>query len=127
VGSPSIILHLDLDPLAWPRPRFKQGKGFNTPQYTQFKKDVWHLARSQYHGKKLTGPLKMDVIFYLRRPKSVKLKYPDKRPDLDNYVKAIGDALEGICYLDDAQVVTSCASKMYAPTGRIVVKFTALK
>jgi len=124
--KPFITLYLDIDPVAWPRPRFNKGRGFNTPKYEQFKKDVWHLARSQYHGKILSGSLKMEVIFYLRRPKSIKRKYPNVRPDLDNYLKAVGDALEGICFNDDAQIVTMSCSKMYATSGRIVVRLTPL-
>ena len=35
---------------------------------------------------------------------------PTSKPDLDNVAKALLDAMNGICYLDDKQVVSICAS-----------------
>jgi crossover junction endodeoxyribonuclease RusA len=35
------------------------------------------------------------------------------KPDLDKLVRAVGDALTGICYRDDAQIVRWDASKVY--------------
>lgn len=63
------------------------------------------------------GPVALDVKVYLRRPPSRPKKYvwPDKRPDIDNYVKAVMDGLQkaGV-WKDDAQVVQLQASKEYA-------------
>ena len=41
-----------------------------------------------------------------------------KRPDLDNYRKAFSDALQGIVYHDDSQIIGGGGSKDYAPFGR---------
>ena len=45
------------------------------------------------------------VTFRLTRPKSVKSKYPHKKPDLDNLIKAVWDALEGVVYINDSRIV----------------------
>lgn len=54
------------------------------------------------------GPLRMSVSFFLPRPKSVSANrrpYPIVKPDLDNLLKAVKDALSGVFYKDDRQVV----------------------
>lgn len=43
---------------------------------------------------------------------------PTSRPDLDNYVK-VKDALNGIVWRDDSQVVRIVAEKYYSETPRI--------
>lgn len=40
---------------------------------------------------------------------------PAKRPDMDNIIKIL-DALNGIAWIDDAQVVSILARKLYAET-----------
>lgn len=78
---------------------------------------IAHEAALAMDGKEpLTGPLQMVLNFSLWKPKS-KPKYkvwPDVRPDLDNYIKAVKDALKGIAYRDDSQVCLVIAKKGYA-------------
>lgn len=66
-------------------------------------------------------PVAMGCQFYLRRAKSNKLIYPSQKPDEDNFLRAIRDALQrhpideyandrfaltGVLYYDDCQVVS---------------------
>src|SRR2546423_4401883 len=106
-------------PLA--RPRFVRTKiGVRT--YTVRKdqdaryqiRQAWEATREK-HGlamdDALLGPLRLGVMAYLPMPKSMPKKrrataMPVTRPDLDNYVKQIEDALLGYAYHDDAQIVT---------------------
>lgn len=75
----------------------------------------------------LDGPVRLDVEFVLRRPR--RTKYADApygTPDLDKLVRAVGDALTGIAWVDDAQVVASSTMKRWTESGeksgaRIVV------
>jgi Holliday junction resolvase RusA-like endonuclease len=65
------------------------------------------------------GPVRLEVDFYLERPKTVK---PEKRPlpivppDLDKLVRGVGDGIgqSGIIWGDDSQIVTLIARKFYA-------------
>jgi len=74
--------------------------------------------------------LEMTVTFFLSRPKSVsvnKRPYPTVRPDLDNLVKAIKDALSGIVYHDDSQIVKLTANKEYDDYPRVEIRVKKLK
>lgn len=55
--------------------------------------------------------------FYFARPKSAKRSVTHKttRPDLDKLIRSVGDALKGIVYEDDAQVVSLSLLKDFAP------------
>lgn len=46
---------------------------------------------------------------------------PTKKPDIDNVLKLIKDALNGIVYRDDSQVVQVYAEKVYGPQALTVV------
>ena len=69
----------------------------------------------------MKGPLSVIVVFTIKRPKSVKREYPTVKPDVDNFLKASLDALNGIAYDDDAQIIEINASKKYGPVGGIFV------
>ena len=57
-------------------------------------------------------PVVLEVTFYLAKPKSNKLKEPsNKKADLDKLVRAVNDALSGLVFYDDSQVVEINASK----------------
>jgi len=64
-------------------------------------------------------PLHMELDFYLRRPKSVKRKWPTVKPDVSNCVKLAEDALEGFLFDNDSQVVSLRAAKHYAAQGEL--------
>src|SRR3989304_3260779 len=65
------------------------------------------------HAPLVEVPLAMALTFHLPRPRSLPKRITEhtKRPDLDNLVKAIKDALRGIVYHDDAQIVRLTAGE----------------
>ena len=87
-------------------------------------------------AKVLHGPISITVVFQFVRPKS---HYTAKggllfsapryvgKPDIDKLCRAVLDALTGIAYADDSQVVALDASKVYGPTSstEIFIKPTA--
>lgn len=46
---------------------------------------------------------------------------PEGKPDLDNYVKALADGMNGVVYADDAQIVSQIASKRYGEDPGVAV------
>ena len=64
---------------------------------------------------KFIDPVKLKVTFYIERPKQPKHKvYPGSKPDLDHYIRAVGDALTiGGLIADDALIVKILAEKVW--------------
>ncbi len=64
---------------------------------------------------KFVEPVKLKVTFYLERPKQPKHKvYPGGKPDLDHYIRAVGDALTIAGLIaDDALIVKILAEKVW--------------
>ncbi len=68
-------------------------------------------------------PVDMRVSFYLARPASKSKKaYPTVKPDLDKLVRAVGDALTGICFEDDSAIVHCDARKYYGSPERTEIE-----
>ena len=66
------------------------------------------------------GALRVDITFFLERPKSVKKDkrpYPSVKPDKDNLEKLVLDSLEGIFFKNDAQVCDGRIIKIYEDHG----------
>ena len=51
------------------------------------------------------APVRVEVRFWLERPKKPKFDRPGTPPDLDKLCRAVFDALSGTVWLDDALVV----------------------
>lgn len=82
-------------------------------------------------GMLLDGPIRIVAAFYLPRPKSLGMKSRAHltRPDVDKLARAIGDALTGVLWRDDSQVVQLKVTKAYAGVGespRAVIAVTPL-
>ena len=68
---------------------------------------------------RVSGPVELEVMFYLDRPSSIsktQRPQPTVAPDLDKLVRGVGDALTGVVYDDDSQVIRCLAWKVYADT-----------
>ncbi|WP_025193603.1 RusA family crossover junction endodeoxyribonuclease, partial [Enterococcus faecalis] len=111
---------IPITPKPQSRPRFaRRGKYVQTYEDSTtkaYKQQVKACLRKVKPKLIEKGPIMAHVTFYVQAPKSalsnkqkrldVKLerKYCDKRPDLDNYFKAVTDAAEGILYKNDGQI-----------------------
>jgi crossover junction endodeoxyribonuclease RusA len=66
---------------------------------------------------RVSGPVELEVMFYLERPSSIssnKRAFPIVPPDLDKLMRGVGDALSGVIYDDDAQIIRVLCWKQYA-------------
>ena len=68
-------------------------------------------------------PLSVTATFTITKPPSVPKKrhWPVKKPDLDNYMKLLLDALNKFAFPDDGQVVQIACGKCYGETPMIEV------
>lgn len=91
------------------RPRFdsRSGHAFTPKDTESYEAVVRQYAKEAMAGKPLLeGPLAAEITFIFPRPKSKKLEvYHISRPDVDNCLKTILDAMNGIVYQDDSAVV----------------------
>lgn len=67
----------------------------------------------------MDGPVRVVAEFYLPRPKSLGKKPAPhvKSPDLDKLQRSVGDAMSGVVFRDDSQIVGWKVSKFYAAVG----------
>jgi len=86
-----------------------------------FKAAVQLAASMAHDGAPIMGPISMAVTFVFPRPKGMVFrKKPMPRtaktskPDVDNLMKSVCDALNGLLWLDDAQVFDARIIKLVA-------------
>jgi len=52
---------------------------------------------------------------------------PTKKPDMDNIYKIVADALNGLAYHDDSQIVQAYVEKFYGSSPRVVIQIDKLE
>lgn len=122
------------------RPKFARRGNFTvayTPEKTvSFENLVKSRADDAMNGQEMTlCPVQAIVNIYLPIPTSWPKKFkemtlaglvaPTKKPDMDNIVKALFDAMNGIVFKDDSQVVFAMIRKIYSPTPHTEVTIEA--
>ena len=106
-------------PIPKGRPRFYGGHAV-TPEKTRKYEKL--IRESWTHGIVEGKSIMVDIEFRLQIPQSYSKKKKaelewtphNKKPDLDNLVKAVLDALNGVAFEDDALISDINASKTYA-------------
>ena len=80
------------------------------------------LAAGLYRGQFTTGPLRLEVEFFLPRSKAHKHDdYVAVKPDLDNLLKSTMDALTNAgVWHDDAQVAAIVSTKRYESANQAI-------
>lgn len=71
-------------------------------------------------------PLSVRTLFVITKPSSLPKRRtrPITRPDIDNYVKLLCDALNGYLFADDSQICHLEAEKVYGQPPRIEIDIT---
>ena len=109
------------------RPRFGNGRAYDPVKNKHAKKAIASAARTKlFHAQPktiFTGPLYAALTFYLPKPKgkirknSTPYPHPDCKPDIDNLEKLVFDALNGVLYKDDSQIIETYCRKQWAYDG----------
>lgn len=112
--------------------RIGKGVRMYTPDKTAKYEHQIAWAAKLAHAVMLDGPVGLRVTILCAIPKYfTKAKreaaligplYPTGRPDADNVAKAVQDALNHICYADDAQIVDLHATKRYATAPGVQIE-----
>lgn len=75
-----------------------------------------HMAKAE----KWEGPIGIRISFGIKAPQAAGHGYP-KRPDLDKLIRGVLDALTDVCYVDDSQVISIEAEKVFGSATYIEV------
>lgn len=118
-----------------PRPRFTVRNGHPVPYADSKQKAYESIIANAYReagGRLLTGPVSVAIgitrALPQRTPKGIESEQDTHKPDVDNVAKSVLDALNGVAYKDDSQVVGLTVTKFgrfrdfSGPEMRVIVK-----
>lgn len=125
------------EPRGKERPRVYNGHAF-TPQKTKdYENEVRYSFLTSDNKEEIEGEIYAEIKAFYKIPKSVSKKRkqlmisgeirPTKKPDLDNIAKAILDALNGLAYHDDSQVVEMKVEKYWSENPRVEIKIKKIE
>ena len=123
------MITFPIAPVVASRARVTRWSTYFPKRYTQFRKEFGELLQ-KYKAEPTDGLLYVKLDFYVQLPKTMSKKkkeekegkHCDNNADLDNYVKATLDSLEGKYYNNDKQIVMIRARKYWSDTGHIEFK-----
>ena len=124
------------EPMGKQRPKFARIGNFTrtyTPKETVNYENLVKLSYQNFGGEHFGSvPLKVQITAKFPIPKSFSKKKhemaadgelrPTTKPDCDNIAKIICDALNGIAYDDDKQIVELLVVKEYTERPRVIVE-----
>lgn len=131
-----IQLVIPCTPVAKGRPRLSKWGAYTpkkTANYESYVQEIW--MQQHWNKQPSQKPLQCDITFEFEPPKSytktmrkrcIEQIWNVKKPDADNLIKAVTDALNGLAYVDDSQIVYMVVKKRYGEKARTVIEFTEL-
>jgi Holliday junction resolvase RusA-like endonuclease len=124
------------DPKGWARTRSNNGQYFTAPEMRAYQNNIRWLAKAA-GVREIDGPVSVVVVAHYRIPASATRarraamlaldEMPTKKPDIDNVVKNVLDALNGLAWKDDAQVVRLSVSKVWSDDPRTEIDVEKFK
>lgn len=109
----------------------------DNPKGDNWKHAVAYSSREAYSGDLLSGPLAVTMRFYRPRPKGhfgkhglnrtgLECSSPATRPDVLKLARCAEDALTGVLWRDDAQIVEEHLFKHWGEPARMEIEIQAL-
>jgi len=118
------------------RPRVTKHGTYTPKQTVQSEKLIREFIAKRMDKDKLSaitkpGAVDLDIIFVREVPKHFSKKnrtlalngdlVPIRKPDMDNQEKTVLDALNGLAYDDDSQIVSKTTSKIYGFENAVII------
>ena len=128
----AVTVMIDGEPVAKGRPRHtRQGRCYTPEKTVQAERRVRQAVTGQLGRPLMAGPLAVEMLAISGVPKSWSGKKqraalagelrPDRKPDFDNLAKLYCDALNGILWEDDKQIVDGRCIKVYGELPGVVI------
>lgn len=113
-------------PVPWKRAKSNGKRRYTDPRHAEQAEAVRTLAlAARPKLQPLAVPMALRVVVYLKLAAGYSLPVNKRSGDHDNYGKLVADALEGIAYENDSQIIDGQEIKLAAgadgPRTRIVV------
>ena len=134
-----LVIHREPFPKERPRGTIIAGHvNIYTPKKTVAEEKAIAEAWKKEHGLlPYEGPVSVRIVLGMAVPKSTSMKKkkdmlgrkirPTVKPDADNCAKLILDALNGLAYQDDNQIVDLSVRKYYTEVPKILIKVSEWK
>ena len=116
------------------RPRFtRSGHAYTDRETKAYEEKIVAYYRMTLRGTRVPDEafVSVDVVAYLPIPKdatkaqiagmAAKTILPSRKPDVDNVLKAVLDALNGVAYKDDSRVYRTSCVKFYSAEPRLEI------
>lgn len=134
----TVVFEVPGEPIGKARPRVVDGHAY-TPSRTKAYEQAVRLAYKQAVKDRpeperrwdKDAQLSLQIAAFYQLPKRVSRQMrgamlrweerPKKKPDLDNILKIVADALNDLAYHDDSQIVHMHASKYWSLTPSVTV------
>ena len=125
MSNEEIKLTIHGEPVPQERPAFdsRSRHAYDRSKSRNWKADDGWQARTQYREKPITDPIYVEMDFYrfiqvggskkTKADKKAGKIMPTSKPDVDNLYKSTSDALTGIIWKDDNQIISIKATKHY--------------
>ena len=114
-------------PIPKGRPRFYGGHAVTpekTRKYEKLIRDSWEhgIVDGKYLVIAMIFTMPIPQSYSNKKKKELEGKPHTKKPDLDNLVKAVLDALNGVAFEDDSRICSISAVKLYGTEPCVFVK-----
>ena len=123
------------EPRSKGRPRFtRDGHPYTDSETRAYEQKIVAYYRQQLQGFRWSDSafVSVEVTAHYPIPKSATKAalagmqagriLPSRKPDIDNVLKVVLDALNGVAYKDDSRVVAVSARKVYSMTPKLVIE-----
>ena len=130
-----IMFEVPGEPRGKGRPRFtKEGHAYTDSETRAYEKKIVAYYRKALGGFRWPDSafVSVEVTAHYPIPKSATktatiamedgLLLPSRKPDIDNVLKIVLDALNGVAYKDDSRVISVSASKIYSHTPKLIIE-----
>lgn len=118
-------------PVAKARARITKWGSYTPEKTVNYETLIKELYIINHPGVRLSGMLELDMEAYFPIPKATSKKNrllmlsggirPTVKPDIENIYKIIADALNGLAYDDDKQIVSGSMDKYYSEDPRVEI------
>lgn len=131
------LLTFSVETKAVPRPALVSNRGTAAVRYNPAQRPKYDAMKAIVRGAAeahlpsnwapVAGPVELRIVFERARPRSDPERvWKTSRPDAENLVKGTADAMTGLVWVDDSQVVVLLVAEVYGDEDRITVQVSDL-